>query len=257
MLVGLLKTTLVNFPGRVAAAVFLPGCNLRCPFCHNAELTTASVVSGPRKNSQAENSYVQLEEVYLHLEKRKNVLGGLTISGGEPFLSPALPDLIVQARSLGLAVKIDTNGTLPERLEMILADPALRPDMIAIDIKTSISRYGELTTEQNAGESIGQALSRSLEILAREQAVPRYELPKKRTKLQVEYRTVLVPGLVDEAELQDIAAVLPSDADWELASFVPGTCLCPSWNDIEPYGPEKTKSLLALAKRLIPGVKLR
>jgi len=246
MFVGLQKTSLVNYPGRVAAAVFLPGCNLRCPFCHNGELASASVVSGPKKLTDDDNTYVALEDVYAHLERRAMVLGGLAISGGEPLLSPALPALIAKARSLGMSVKIDTNGTLPDRLQSILDDPALRPDMIAIDVKTIPSRYRELTTESGS-DFAGIALVASLAILARELDETRHQHPHYRP-LRVEYRTVLVPGLVGEAELLAIGDLLPADSDWELAPFVPGVCLDPSWNDIAPYGPEETKRLLAVAR---------
>lgn len=246
MNVGLVKTSLVNFPGRVAAAVFLPGCNLRCPFCHNAELASASVVSGPKISDPEDTSYVTLEEVYAHLEKRKNVLGGLAITGGEPIISPALGDLIAKARSLGLAVKIDTNGTLPERLFAILENPELCPDMVALDVKTAPARYAELATEPSAGSELLRTIAR----LAK--ASSAYTRP-----VRVEYRTVLVPGLVGEAEIHEIAKLLPIGADWEFAKFVPGSCLDPAWNDIEPYGPVETQRLMSIAQARCPGAKLR
>ena len=244
---GLQKTSLVNFPGRVAAAVFLPGCNLRCPYCHNAELATASVVSGPRADADAENDYVTIEDIFAHLEKRSSVLGGLAVSGGEPLLSPALHNLIRKARSLGLAVKIDTNGTLPDRLRSLLDDPALRPDMIAVDVKTSPSRYDRLAIEPEAGKQAGEALIRTIDILKRE----------TEKALRVEYRTVLVPGLVGEEEIREIAKILPADADWEFAPFVPGHCLDTAMNDLEPYGPAETKRLVDIAKSGCPGARLR
>jgi pyruvate formate lyase activating enzyme len=244
MNVGLVKTSLVNFPGRVAAAAFLPGCNLRCPFCHNGALAQASVTAGPASDPDA--GYVTIEDIYAHLEKRASVLGGIAISGGEPLLSPALVGLVAKARSLGLAVKIDTNGTLPDRLKAILDSPETRPDMVAIDVKTSPARYGELTIEEKTGASAGDALLRSLELLSRE-----------RGSLRVEYRTVLVPGLVREAEISEIAEIIPRDADWQLAPFVPGNCLSQSLNAVEPYGPAETERLLAVAKALVPGATLR
>ena len=250
MNVGLVKTSLVNFPGRVAAAVFLPGCNLRCPFCHNAELASASVVSGPKISDPEGTSYVTIEEVYAHLEKRKNVLGGLAITGGEPIISPALGDLIAKARSLALAVKIDTNGTLPDRLFAILENAELCPDMVALDVKTAPARYAELATEPSAGERAGVELLRTISRLSRASAA--FARP-----VRVEYRTVLVPGLVGEAEIREIAKFLPAGADWEIAKFVPGSCLDPAWNDIEPYGPIETQRLMSIAQALCPGAKLR
>lgn len=249
MYVGLQKTSLVNFPGCVAATVFLPGCNLRCPFCHNGELACAGIASGPVHRETCTEEYVLIEEVYNHIEKRAKVLGGLAISGGEPLLSPALTGLIEKARQFGLAVKIDTNGTLPDRLTYILNTPELRPDMIAIDIKTHPDRYGELALEEAAVSYLSKSLKQSLEILARE--------TKENRSLRIEYRTVLVPTLVGEEEIYAIANLLPEDADWVLASFVPGVCLDPSWNSLHAYGPEETNRLLTIAQSLIPRTRLR
>ncbi len=254
MNVGLLKTTLVNYPGRVSAAVFLPGCNLRCPFCHNGALATASVVSGPKNASDADQEYVPLEEAFAHLEKRAKLLGALAVSGGEPLLSPALRDLIRKARELGLAVKVDTNGTLPDRLAALLSDPETRPDMIAIDVKTAPERYGELAVEPSVGPRDAENLLQSLALLEREANRPdESEYPR----LRVEYRTVLVPGLVGEAEIARIASLLPPQADWELAAFASGHCLDPSWDERQPYGPAETARLSDLARSLVPGARLR
>ncbi len=246
MLVGLQKTSLVNFPGRVCAAVFLPGCNLRCPFCHNGELAMASVASGPPSGNA--DGYVTLDEVYAHLERRRGVIGAVTISGGEPLLSPALDGLIQKAKSLSLAVKIDTNGTLPDRLAALLADPARRPDMVAIDVKTSPARYAELAIEPEAGERAGRELLRSLEILR--------EAGEAGTT-RVEYRTVLAPGLVGEREIREIGGLLHGKADWEFAQFSPGNCLDPAWNDREPYGPAEAARLVEIARERVPGARLR
>ncbi len=244
--VGLQKTSLVNFPGKVCAVVFLPGCNLRCPYCHNGELAAASIASGPR--GETENEYISLEAVFEHLEKRKKVLGGLAITGGEPLLSPALEICIRKARELGLSVKIDTNGTLSDRLETLLADNNLRPDMIAIDLKTSPERYGELTVESAAGERAAAELRRSLAILAGE---------VRAGTLSVEYRTVLVPDLVTETEITAMAALLPPKANWQLTAFVPGNCLDPAWNEREPYPPSEKDRLFQYAKSLVPTVTFR
>jgi len=101
--------------------------------------------------------------------------------------------------------------------------------------------------ESEAGLRAGMELRRTIDILSREDP----------STLRVEYRTVLVPGLVGESELREIASILPHNADWQLATFVPGTCLDPSYNAIEPYGPVETKRLVAVASSLIPKAKLR
>ena len=118
MLVGLQKITLVNFPNKVASAIFLPGCNMRCGFCHNAELALASSAEGIKKTN-GENQYYTLDEVFQFLEKRKRVLSGVVVTGGEPFASPFLYTLIEKIKEMGFALKIDTNGLFPDKLKEV------------------------------------------------------------------------------------------------------------------------------------------
>lgn len=129
---GLQKTTLLDYPGHVAATVFLGGCNFRCPFCHNAELL----------GNDAEAQYSR-EEVAAFLTKRKNILEGVCITGGEPTMQPeALEDFIREIRSLGLLVKLDTNGTRPDVLKDLAGKSLL--DFVAMDIKASPEHYPQV-----------------------------------------------------------------------------------------------------------------
>ena len=125
---GLQKMTLLDFPGRVACTVFLAGCDLRCPFCHNYDLATGSAPA------QMED-----DELLRFLEKRRGLLDGVAITGGEPCLRPDLPELMRRIRALGFAVKLDTNGTHPDLLRAIL-DEGLA-DYVAMDIKNSPEKY--------------------------------------------------------------------------------------------------------------------
>ena len=126
---GLQKLTLLDYPGKVACTVFLAGCNLRCPFCHNSELLDAA--AAPPVMDDA--------ELLAFLEKRKGLLDGVAITGGEPCLHPDLPELMRKIRALGFAVKLDTNGYHPELLGQIL-DEGLA-DYIAMDVKNSPEKY--------------------------------------------------------------------------------------------------------------------
>lgn len=127
---GLQKLTLLDFPGKTACTVFTPGCNFRCPFCHNARLVR-----------QEERETLDTEAVFSFLRKRQGVLDGVCITGGEPLLQPDLPAFIEQIRALGLKVKLDTNGMLTERLRELLEKNLL--DYVAMDIKNSPEKYGE------------------------------------------------------------------------------------------------------------------
>lgn len=125
---GYQKMTLLDYPGRVACTVFTGGCNLRCPFCHNAGL-----VSTPVAQPNA------IDEVLAYLSRRQNILDGVCITGGEPLLQPDLTDFIRRLKDMGFAVKLDTNGSLPHRLQAVL-DTGL-VDYVAMDIKSSPAGY--------------------------------------------------------------------------------------------------------------------
>ena len=125
---GFQKMTLLDFPGKVACTIFTFGCNLRCPFCHNASL----VLGG------AEEEHTE-EEILSYLEKRKGLLDGVCITGGEPLLQPDIKDFIGKVKALGYAVKLDTNGCYPEKLKELINGGLI--DYVAMDIKNCLSEY--------------------------------------------------------------------------------------------------------------------
>ncbi|MBH1941904.1 anaerobic ribonucleoside-triphosphate reductase activating protein [Mobilitalea sibirica] len=127
---GFNKTTLLDYPKHLAATIFLGGCNMRCPFCHNASLVTG-VSSQP---------VIPTEEVLSYLKKRKNLLEGICITGGEPTLYKDLPAFIAEIKTMGFKVKLDTNGTNPDMLKQ-LSNAGLI-DYVAMDIKNSRKNYG-------------------------------------------------------------------------------------------------------------------
>ena len=128
---GLQKLTLLDFPGHVACTVFTAGCNLRCPFCHNAILVT-DIQPGDA---------VPEEEFFSFLEKRRGLLDGVAVTGGEPLLQPDIADFLRRVRSLGYAAKLDTNGCYPSRLKAILDEGLV--DYVAMDVKNTPERYAE------------------------------------------------------------------------------------------------------------------
>lgn len=128
---GFQKLTLLDYPGKCAATVFTAGCNLRCPFCHNASLVTRINLA----------DRIEREEVVGYLEKRKSVLDGVCITGGEPLMSNEVFDLMKQIKDMGFLVKLDTNGTFPERLRRAVFGGLA--DSVAMDVKNSKERYAE------------------------------------------------------------------------------------------------------------------
>jgi pyruvate formate lyase activating enzyme len=214
--VGLQKTSLVDYPGEVAAAIFTPGCNLRCPYCHNPRL---AVPPYP-------DDLLPIEEVLDLLSRRKGVLGGVCISGGEPLMHPDLPELADSIHRLGLKVKLDTNGTLPERLSRIPAD------YVALDLKTVPERYGRFAA--GCEEEAAQAVRASVELL-RSGGIP-YEI-----------RTTAVPGILEEKELKAMLPLLAGADRYVLQTFRPGTTLDPAWSEVTPFPPDAMERLRNIA----------
>lgn len=126
---GLNKTTLLDYPEHVAATIFTGGCNFRCPFCHNSDLVI-NPMSQPLLDEQ---------EILEFLKKRKNILSGVCITGGEPTLQADLPDFIRRVKDMGYLVKLDTNGYRPEVLKNLVKENLL--DYIAMDIKSGMNGY--------------------------------------------------------------------------------------------------------------------
>lgn len=127
---GLQKLTLLDYPEKVACTIFTAGCNFRCPFCHNAALVT----------SIDKNNSISEEEVLSFLEKRRGILDGVCITGGEPLLQPDIEPFIKKVKSLGYAVKLDTNGSNSSRLRSLVSQGLL--DYVAMDIKNAPAKYG-------------------------------------------------------------------------------------------------------------------
>ena len=126
---GLQKLSMVDYPGKIAATVFTGGCNLRCPFCHNALLVT-ELSQSPR---------IATEEVLAFLRSRRNLLDAVVLSGGEPLLQPPAADFLAQVKAMGFLVKLDTNGCYPTALREILDRELV--DYVAMDIKNTPEKY--------------------------------------------------------------------------------------------------------------------
>ena len=144
---GFQKMTVLDFPGKVACTIFTYGCNLRCPFCHNATLVID------------EASLFSEEEIFSYINKRKGILDGVCVTGGEPLLQPDIISFLKQLRETGLKIKLDTNGTYPDKLEEIISLGLV--DYVAMDIKNSLDNY-----EKTVGTKINlKDIEKSVKIL--------------------------------------------------------------------------------------------
>ena len=188
---GLQKTTLLDFPGHVAATIFTGGCNFRCPFCHNSDLL----------GNNAEAQYTE-EEVLKFLAKRKGILEGVAITGGEPTLQSDLREFILRVRELGYRIKLDTNGSRPDVLKALCEEGLI--DYVAMDIKTCKERYPELIGIPSA--NIGSILE-SVEFL-------------KQGSVPYEFRTTVVKELHCEEDFARIGAWISGCPNYFLQNYV-------------------------------------
>ncbi len=186
---GFQKLTTLDFPGVVSALVFTRGCNFHCPYCHNAQLIPAKALPGA-------DPAPSREEILAFLHKRRGILDGLAISGGEPCLQPDLAAFCREVKALGYAVKLDTNGSLPRVLERLLAEALV--DYVAVDVKTSPANHAPLlTADEKAGETLRETL-----LLLQSSAVP------------FEARTTCVAPFVTPETVPAMAAMVPPAIPW-------------------------------------------
>ncbi len=222
---GYQKLTLLDFPGKTACTVFTGGCNLRCPFCHNAGLV---------RNPLAQNNATA--EVLEYLQKRRGILDGVCVTGGEPLLQPDLADFLRDVRDLGYAVKLDTNGSLPERLAGLLSQGLV--DYVAMDIKSSPKGY-----EKATGAQIDPAVfDRSVQVL-RESGIPH------------EFRTTAVGGIHTPEDFVKIGEWLGDVPAYFIQRFVDSGQLL--GEGFTPFSLEEMEHLLTTVREFIPAAQLR
>ena len=186
---GLMKLTLLDYPEKVACTVFTVGCNFKCPFCHNASLVSAT-------NCEQYTT----DEILQFLNKRKNVLEGMCLTGGEPLLQSGVEEFLRKVKELGYSVKLDTNGSFPQKLKDLIDKKLV--DYVAMDVKNSIALY-----PQTAGCADNDGVKQSVELL-------------KSNVVDYEFRTTLVRELHTEADLDAIAAWLEGAPKYFLQNFV-------------------------------------
>lgn len=189
-ILGLNRTTLLDYPEHVAATVFTGGCNFRCPFCHNMDLVLGEVEPA-----------LSTEDFFAFLEKRKGILDGVCITGGEPTLQKDLPDFIRGIRDKGYLVKLDTNGYRPKVLEELLRENLL--DYVAMDIKSSVENYPRVT---------GMA---DLDVTGIQESVSLL----KSAGIPYEFRTTVVKGLHRIDEFDEIGRWLQGAEAYFLQAF--------------------------------------
>ena len=224
---GLNKTTLLDYPGHVAATVFLGGCNFRCPFCQNGDL-----VLKPEGQPAVEK-----EEVMAFLRKRKGVLTGVCITGGEPTIERGLAELIEEVKNIGYLVKLDTNGYCPEVIRKLTEKGLV--DYIAMDIKNDLKKYGETVGIQ--GIDAGRIMDSIRWII--------------NGKMDYEFRTTVVKELHGREDMSAIGKAIKGAQAYFLQGYQEsGGVIAPGFH---AYGKEEMEELAEWVKPFVPNVQLR
>ena len=224
---GLQKLTLLDYPGRVACTVFTGGCNFRCPFCHNASLVL------PERREQELGAQAVLD----FLKKRQGVLEGVAITGGEPLLHKDISEFIAAVKALGYKVKLDTNGSFPDRL-MELVEAGL-VDRVAMDVKNAPERYSE-TVGVPADMT---ALERSRDFLLG-------------GAVEYEFRTTVVKGLHTIESVRSAAEWIRGAKEYYLQQFKDSGDIIKG-EGLGAFDEKEMKAMCAAAAEFVPSVQLR
>jgi pyruvate formate lyase activating enzyme len=220
---GLQKISLIDYPDHLASVLFTPGCNLRCPYCHNWQIAT-----NPQPPFLQEGAALSI------LESRKKYVDSVVITGGEPCMHKEMPKFIAKLKERGFSVKLDTNGFFPDTLEECL----LIVDYVAMDLKTTPEKYKLLGTADTTG------LLRSIELL-------------KDSKVPYEFRTTIVPEIVTAQDISVMGELVKGAKTYALQQFVASDTLDKRYQTVKPYAPEVIQGFAETLKKYVETVQLR
>jgi len=206
---GFQGTSLIDYPGRIASIIYTGSCNFRCRFCYNRALV----------EDAASLPDIPADEMLAALEKRRNFIEGVVVTGGEPTLQPGLIDFLKELKKLGLAVKLDTNGSRPDAIESAIADGLA--EYIAMDYKAPLAKLERVCGAAGHAENV----ARSARLLI--ERAPRYE-----------FRTTVHPLIIDFRDLETIAAELAGARAWFLQQYHAFDSLDPLLMESKPYPKE-------------------
>lgn len=224
---GLQKTTLIDYPGNIACTVFTYGCNFRCPFCHNPEL----VIKSPAK-------VIEEREFFKFLKTRKNMLDGVVITGGEPFIHTDLLEFVKKIKNESFLVKIDTNGSFPERLEKLLKEKVV--NYVAMDIKSGLEEYGNIT----GGFTDVKKILESIKIL-------------KNSNIDYEFRTTVVKGLHKKKNIEEIGKLLKGAKNFSLQNFKSGKSISNEFSKKNEFSKVELEEFEKILRKYIQNITIK
>lgn len=219
---GFIKTSLIEYPGKIVSVVFTGGCNFRCPFCQNPDLVL---------NSDSLPS-INADEIISHLVSQKKWLDGLAITGGEPMIYKALSDFIRKVKKEEFLVEIETNGTNPQMLKDLIADKLI--DYVALDIKAVPvwEKYKRAAGINN--EDLLRKVKESVEVLLKSNSEINFDY---------EFRTTVVPGLIEKGDILGIARQIKGAKKYVLQQFLPKITLDKQYGRLKPYSKETLEEM--------------
>jgi pyruvate formate lyase activating enzyme len=226
---GLQKTTLIDYPERIACTVFTHGCNFRCPFCHNPELVT---------EASKKETNISEEEFFRFLKKRKKMLDGVVITGGEPCLQKDLVSFSQKIKDEGFLVKVDTNGSFPEAIEGLLKEKVV--DYIAMDVKSSLEEYGPTS----GGFTDTKKILKSIELI-------------KNSKIEYEFRTTVVKGMHSKGDIEKIGKLLKETKNFSLQNFKYGKSISPEFSKSNEFSKEELEGFAKILEEYIENVEIK
>jgi len=207
---GWQKTSLIEYPDKIATVLFCGGCNFRCPFCYNPEL-----VLKPELLSELSD-----EMVFVFLNENRSLYQAVVLTGGEPTMDPTLPDFLVRVKKLGLLTGLETNGTNPQMLRSLIELRSI--DFVALDIKAPMDWPSYRKACRLDAEELFEAVRQSLEILLG-------------SDLNYEVRTTVVPPIHSRNDILRMGEQLKGATRYVLQQFIPDRCLEQSYRSIVPY----------------------
>ena len=207
---GIEKFSMVDWDGKIVCTLFASGCNFRCPFCHNSSLALA------------DGNELDIDDIFSFLEKRKGVLDGVCISGGEPTLHPDLEDFVKEIKDMGYKVKLDTNGTNPKAVKSLIEKGLV--DYIAMDVKNSPHKYSS---------TIGNYALNLDDILATANIIKKSNIPH-------EFRTTIIKEFHTEEDMKLIADIIAGCDGYFLQKYVDrDDCISHGFTDIDKATAQK------------------
>lgn len=227
-IVGIERLSLSDYPGKLCASLVVPGCNFRCPYCSESEIIF-DFIPMPK---------VTEDEVIAFLHPRLGFLDGVCLTGGEPTIHRELPPFLERLKSIGSLVKLDTNGSHPRRLGHVIGRKLV--DYVAMDVKVPLKRYVEAVGYRI---TVGELLD-SIQLI-------------RRSGADYEFRTTVVPGIVDGRDLLEIAGTLAGSKRYALQGFKPGSTLSKECSLVEPYSDAEMRQFVDLVSPYFAEVILR